>query len=232
MALPKIKVGFVGFGEVNSPRELIERSCLEAQQALVARGLEVFATAPVSDDPAGRDEARAQAELARADFDVLVVCLAGWIPSHSVIDVISPFSHKPMVLWGLTGKMAGGRLVTAAAQAGTSALREPMEALGFRFKYVYDTRDAPLPPPIRSLPIAGPRRPQEGCAARRVGMMGYRDMKLHATLADGVSLRRVVGAEIEVFESLEIVRRMEAQEPARVAEVADAIGETGSVRSP
>src|SRR5512137_854764 len=100
--LPKIRAGFVGFGEVNSPRDLIERKCQAAQRALEDRGLELVTTTPVSDDPAGQDEARALAELARADFDALVICVAGWIPSHSVIDVISPFSHKPMVLWGLT----------------------------------------------------------------------------------------------------------------------------------
>ena len=42
----------------------------------------------------------------------------------------------------------------------------------------------------------------------RVGMMGYRDMKLYATLVDGVSLRRVVGAEVEAFETLEVAQRM------------------------
>jgi L-fucose isomerase-like protein len=42
-------------------------------------------------------------------------------------------------------------------------------------------------------------------------MMGYRDMRLYATLVDGVSLRRVVGVEVDVFETLEIVQRMEHQ---------------------
>jgi hypothetical protein len=44
-----------------------------------------------------------------------------------------------MVLWGLTGDTIDGRLVTMAAQAGTTALRDAMDGLGFRFKYVYDT---------------------------------------------------------------------------------------------
>ena len=54
-------------------------------------------------------------------------------------------------------------------------------------------------------------------------MMGYRDMKLHATLADGVSLRRVIGAEIEVFETLEIAQRMETVDPAAIEQLAAAI---------
>jgi L-fucose isomerase-like protein len=220
MDLPKIRAGFVGFGEVNSPRDLIERKCHAAQRALEDRGIELVATAPVRDDPAGRDEARARAELASADFDVLVICIAGWIPSHTVIDVISPFSHKPMVLWGLAGQIEDGRLVTTADQAGTSALRFPMESLGFRFKYVYDTASAPYASASKVAAFCNVARAAALLKRARVGMMGYRDMKLHATLVDGLSLRRVIGPEIEVFETFEISQRMAALDEFEVTRIA------------
>ncbi len=223
MELPKIKAGFVGFGEVNSPDDLIERKCLAARQALEARGVELLTTTPVRDDPAGAGEARARAELAKADFDALVICIAGWIPSHAVVDVISPFAHKPMVLWGLTGAFEGGRLVTTADQAGTSGLREPLEALGFRFKYVYDTPDAPFGTAAKVVAFCNVARTASLLRRARVGMMGYRDMKLHATLVDGISLRRVVGTEVEVFDTLEIAQRMETQDPFEIARVAGMI---------
>ena len=71
MELRKPRAGFVGFGEVNSPRDLIEQKCAAARQALLDRGLEVVATAPVSDDSEQVDERRAIAELSAADFDLL-----------------------------------------------------------------------------------------------------------------------------------------------------------------
>ena len=165
------------------------------------------------------DERRAIAELSAADFDLLVVCVAGWIPSHTVIDVITHWAHKPMVLWGLTGHVQNGRLVTTADQAGTAALRDPMEALGFKFKYVYDTYDAPYASADK---VAGFARVAHAAARlkhAKIGFMGYRDMSLYGTLADGVSLRRVVGPDIEVFEMLEIVQRMEEVDPAAVAAI-------------
>ncbi len=220
MHIPKLKAGFVGFGEVNSPHELIERKCGRAGQALEELGFELVTTPPVSDDPAGRDEGRARHDLAQGDFDLLVVCLAGWIPSHTVVDVISPFQHKPIVLWGLTGEMVDGRLVTTADQAGTSALRDPLEALGFRFKYVYDTPEAPYAAAGKVKAFGEAARAAALLRKARVGMMGYRDMKLYATLVDGVSLRRVVGVEVEVFETLEVAQRMPAQDPAEIARVA------------
>lgn len=219
MPQTNIKVSFVGFGEVNSPRDLIERKCAEARKALEDRGLELVATAPVSDDPEGRDEARARAELAAGDFDLLVACVAGWIPSHTVIDVISDFRHKPIVLWGLTGYSEGGRWITTADQAGTSALRDPMEALGFRFKYVYECADAPGRGADKVLAFAQVAHAAALLRHSRVGMMGYRDMRLYGTLVDGVSLRRVVGAEVDVFETLEVVQRMEQLDAIAVADL-------------
>ncbi len=219
--LPPIKAGFVGFGEVNSPRELIEGKVSAARRALESLGIMLVATGPVSDDPAGMDEARAREELSRQDFDLLVVCLAGWIPSHTVIDVISPFAHKPMVLWGLTGYYENGRLVTTADQAGTSALRDPMDALGFKFKYIYDTIDDPAAGAAKVLAYAEVARAAALLRRSRIGMMGYRDMRLYATLVDGVSLRRVVGTEVDVFETLDVAQRMQLKENAEVQAVLD-----------
>ncbi len=73
-----IKAGFVGFGEVNTPREIVERKCNEARRLLKAEGLELVWTDPVSDDPEGRDVTRARAELAREDFDLLILATSPW----------------------------------------------------------------------------------------------------------------------------------------------------------
>jgi hypothetical protein len=64
----KITAGFVGFGEVNTPREVIERKCSLAQRALENLGMQLVATAPVCDDPRGENEARARRELAAAPY--------------------------------------------------------------------------------------------------------------------------------------------------------------------
>ncbi|MCX7804073.1 MAG: hypothetical protein N3A38_02675 [Planctomycetota bacterium] len=216
--LPKRKerAGFVGFGEVNTPRDIVERLCGEARARLEKLGLQLVWTAPVSDDPDGRDVARARRELAADDFDVLVACVSGWIPSHAIIGVVDAFRHKPMILWGLTGWEEGGRWVTTAGQAGTTAIRRTMEEMGYRFKYVFDTMNGGrceygILSFARAAQAAGRLR------GARIGSMGYRDMHLYATLHDGVSLRAKVGPEVEVFDMLEIERLMKALDPAQVA---------------
>ncbi len=211
-----IRVGFVGFGEVNTPREFIDRRCEEAARLLERNGMELVQTAPVSDDPGGEQAARAVRELkAGGDFDLLVVCVAGWIPSWAVFSVIEPFKHKPILLWGLTGWKEGGRFVTTADQAGTTALRKPMADMGYTFKYVVTYRDhAPRMDEVVSYARAA--HTAAWLRTARIGMAGYRDMRLYGTLYDGVSLKARIGPEIEHFELLELAQRMESVDPGEV----------------
>jgi len=184
-------------------------------KCLENHGFELISTVPVSDDPDGADVARAVNDLAKAEFDLLVVCLAGWIPSHAVIAVADRFRHKPILLWGLTGWKEGNRFVTTADQAGTTALRKTMQDMGFRFKYVVNVLGAP--PDMKK--IAGFARAAQASArlrGARIGMMGYRDMNLYATLHEGVSLRSKIGPEVEVFEMLEMVQAIEKLKPEDV----------------
>ncbi len=216
MISASIRAGFVGFGEVNTPREIVERKCAAAARLLRKHGVELVAAAPVSDDPAGADAERACRELAAGgDFDLLVLCVAGWIPSHAVIAVADRFAHKPMLLWGLSGWRERGRLVTTADQAGTTALRGTMRELGYRFKYVYDVLGAPADPG-RIMDFARAASAAARLRGARVGMMGCRDMRLYATGHDVTSLRGRVGPEVECFEMLEMVQRVERLEPAQV----------------
>ena len=213
-----IKAGFVGFGEINTPREIIERKCAEARALLEAEGLQLVWTDPVSDDPAGAEVARAQAELAGEEFDLLILCLAGWIPSHAVIAVADAFRHKPMILLGLTGWEEGDRFVTTADQAGTTALRKPMADLGYTFKYVVTYRGQKLPVG-EIMSYARAAHAAASLRGARIGTMGYRDMNLYGTQHDGVSLRGRIGPEVESFEMLEMAQAMERLDPLAVADL-------------
>ena len=202
------KIAFVGFGEVNTPAEIIERKCRAAAESLRAAGLGLVSVYPVTDDYEEQDIKRAVAALKKESFDALVVCIAGWIPTHAVVKVTEHFREKPMVLWGLCGWTEGERLVTTADQAGTTAIRKTFFDLGYDFKYVYDIVGLPSRVErVKNYCIAASAAAKLRHA--RAGMAGYRDMNLYGTQADGPSLKRVVGPEIETFEMLEIAQRYE-----------------------
>ncbi|MBU2494985.1 MAG: hypothetical protein ABIK20_00335 [Candidatus Omnitrophota bacterium] len=205
----KITAGFVGFGEVNTPREIIEKKCREAIALVESLGISVRAADPVSDDSAGSQADRAVTELKKLDFDFLIVCVAGWIPSWAVLRVIEPFKHKPMLLWGLTGCREGDRFITTAGQAGTTALRKPMRDMKFRFKYLVNRLGEPAPAEqITSFSLAAGA--VKKLRQAKIGMAGYRDMRLYSTLYDGVSLKGSICPEIEHFDLLEIAQYMDS----------------------
>ena len=203
------KTAFLGFGEVNTPIDIIIRKCQKAEADLKAQGLDLISVYPITDDYEEKDIAKALNALAGQEFDSIVVCIAGWIPTHAVVKVCEQYRHKPMVLWGLCGWVEeDGRLVTTADQAGTSGLRKTFADLGYTFKYVYDIVGLPSKASV----VADYCIAAQAAARLRsakVGMAGYRDMNLYGTLADGPSLKRTVGVEIETFEMLEMQQRYE-----------------------
>jgi len=213
------KIAFAGFGEVNTPIDIIVNKCKAASESLKTDGVEVIAHYPITDDYEEKDVNAAIDFFKGKEFDVLVLCIAGWIPTHAVIKVAEQFRSTPMVLWGLCGWIeSDGRLVTTADQAGTSALRKTMKDLGYTFKYVYDI----IGKPSRSADVITFAKAASAYTALRsakVGQMGFRDMHLYGTMFDGCSLKRVVGPEIECFEMLEMVQRAEKFSDAEIDEV-------------
>ena len=203
-----MKAAFLGFGEVNTPIDIIINKCKKAAADLEAQGVTLAANVyPITDDYEEKDIKKAVAALEGKDFDCLVVCIAGWIPTHAVVKVTEHYRHKPMVLWGLCGWIeSDGRIVTTADQAGTTALRKTFYDLGYTFKYIYDI----IGKPSGAKKVAQYVKAASAAAKlrhARIGMAGYRDMNLYGTQCDGPSLKRVVGSEIETFEMLELFQR-------------------------
>ena len=103
----------------------------------------------------------------------LIICIAGWIPTHAVIRVTDHYSHIPMVLWGLCGWKENGRIITTAEQAGTTALRPAFEAMSYSFKYIYNIIDKPWPmKKIDAFVTAAAAK--KALRSAIVGTMGYR----------------------------------------------------------
>jgi len=217
--MKKVKAAFLGFGEVNTPIDIIIRKCEKAAADLEAEGMELVKVYPITDDYEEKDIKRAVSALKGQEFDSVVVCIAGWIPTHAVVKVTEHFREKPMVLWGLCGWIeSDGRIVTTADQAGTTAIRKTFYDLGYTFKYIYDI----IGKPSGAKRVAQYAKAAEAAAKlrhSRTGMAGYRDMNLYGTQADGPSLKRVVGTEIETFEMLEIEQRYQKITDAQKEEV-------------
>ena len=225
------KIGFVCFGEVNTPVERLQMKHAEGLEVIRSLGYEVTDAGLVIDDPAYETADAAVGRLSGLDMSCLVLCVAGWIPTHAVIRVTDHFRHIPMLLWGLCGWKENGRIITTAEQAGTTALRPALEALGYSFKYVYNIIGKPYP--LQKLDAY-----LTACCTRkalrsaRVGTMGYRDMLLYGTQFEGNSMRGRIGVEVEPFEMLEMVRTLDTLDAAAVAELVSFVKENWVFKKP
>ncbi len=214
------QIGFVCFGEVNTP---FERLVIKHDGALKTLGAledaRVFDAGIVIDDPAYETADAAVAKLlAAGELDCVILCVAGWVPTHAVIRVTDRFRHLPM-LSGAVAADGNGHLVTTADQAGTTAIRPALAAMHYRFAFVYSVIGKPEPiERIRAFTSAA--YAAKHLRTARVGTMGYRDMLLYGTQFEGNSMRGQIGVEVEPFEMLEIVQLQETLDPK---EVADAI---------
>lgn len=212
------KIAFVSFGEINSPRETIVQMSNRALAEIEGLRYSVITTAVVTDDEDGEDVARALTDLSVASFDVLIICLAGWIPSHAVISITDKYRHIPMILWGLAGEQHDGHIVTTAAQAGTSALRKVFSDLEYQFIYLYNIIGQPSPLE-RMKNFVQAAVAKKNLRDDKIGMMGFRDMKLYNTLYEGISLKSKIGVEVEFFEMLEVVKLSENVQESAINDI-------------
>ena len=64
-----VKAAFVGFGEVNTPIDIIVNKCKAAEKALQAEGMDLLSVYPITDDYEEKDVNRAIAALKGQDLD-------------------------------------------------------------------------------------------------------------------------------------------------------------------
>lgn len=211
------EIGFVCFGEVNTPYERLVLMHDEALETLKALGGNLLDAGLVIDDVKYETADAALGKLKTRELDCLIVCVAGWVPTHAVIRVTDAFRHLPVLLWGLCGWKENGKIVTTAAQAGTTAIRPALEAMHYRFKYVYSVIGKPEP--IEKIDaFVSAAHAAKLLRNARVGSMGYRDMLLYGTQYEGNSMRGQLGVEVEPFEMLEVVQNIEQLDPKEIAE--------------
>ncbi len=216
--MKKNVVGYVCFGEINTPIERLQMKHDEALEALKNAGVQGLVDGGlVIDDPTYETADAAYAKLEGLDLDCLIVCVAGWVPTHAVVRVTDHFRHVPMLLWGLCGWKENGRIITTAEQAGTTAIRPAFEALDYTFKYVYNIIGKEWPMEKITSFVAACRA-RKNLRSAKVGTMGYRDMLLYGTQFEGNSMRGQMGVEVEPYEMLEMVRAIETLDAKAVEE--------------
>jgi L-fucose isomerase len=209
-----LKAGYVSFGTQYYEPENLAMISGRAETQLEKAGIALHRTAPVFGE--GSEPERAIRELKAGDFDFLFANIVNWIEVRGVIRVLLEFRHLPVLLYSLGGFTENGTLICPAAGAGVTAMRWPLERMGFRFKHLFNGPDQPMDIP-GILAFARAARAERLLKRTRLGMIGWNDMGLFTTDFSVVKLRDKIGCEVESVDMLQVDRRIQALDAGRVA---------------
>jgi L-fucose isomerase len=213
--MDKLTAGYVSFGtQYYKPEQLVALT-LRAEAQLRNAGIDLVRTNPVFGE--GPEPDRAVRELRNEEWDFLIANVLNWVEVRGVMRVLIEFRDRPIILYSFGGHTEGDTLICPAAGAGCTALRFPMEKMGFRFKYLFNAPDSPMDlEGIRAFGRAA--RAERLLKKARLGMIGFNDMGLFTTDFSTVRLRDRIGPEVESIDMLQIERRMQALDANVVAQ--------------
>jgi L-fucose isomerase-like protein len=212
--MEQLTAGYVPFGTQYYMPENLAMISARAEAQLHEAGVALVRTDPVFGE--GHEPERAIQELKAAPWDFLIVAVLNWVEVRGVMRVLLEFRDKPMILYSFGGFTKDGTLICPAAGAGCTALRFPMERMGFRFAYLFNAPDSPMD--IAGILAFGrAARAARLLRGARLGMVGWNDMGLLSTDFSTVRLRDRIGPEVESVDLLQLERRMQALDGEVVA---------------
>ena len=208
-----VRAGYVSFGTSFYEPARLKAISGRAEASLRDAGIELVATDPVFGEGAEVD--RAIRELKSKPWDFLIANIINWIDYRGVIRVLMEFRNEPLVLYSFGGFTEADTLISPAGGAGSTALRYPLERWGFNFIYLFNPPDSPMDvEPI--LKFGRAAQTVKRLRHARVGMIGFNDMGLYSTGYNVTLLRDRIGPEVESVDMLQLDRRMESLDDARV----------------
>ena len=209
-----LRAGYVSFGTQYYKPENLAAITARAEKQLTAAGIDLVRTDPVFGE--GTEPARAIRDLKKGEWDFLIANVINWIEVRGVMRVLLEFRDKPIVLYSFGGFTEGGTLICPAAGAGCTALRFPMERMGFRFTYLFNAPDMPMD--VEGIAAFGrAARTARMLRTARLGMIGFNDMGLFTTDFSVVKMRDKIGPEVESVDMLQVERAMLALDKDAVA---------------
>jgi len=195
---------FVAFSYPDYPEELVDRFIKESEGAVKAADVKLVVSEKVV---LYKDAEKALASLKRSDWDFLIALIVSWVEAPNVIAVLKEFSRKPILLWSHTMFKEKGETLTLGAMPGAGVIRETLEQMGFKFKFIWGMPDEEeVRREIRSFARAA--HAVNKLSKSKIGLLGYVSMGMYTGTFDHVSVRAKIGPEIEHLDQYVVVKKM------------------------
>ncbi|MGA3405600.1 MAG: hypothetical protein ABSD49_07715 [Candidatus Bathyarchaeia archaeon] len=199
------RVGLVPFAYPSYPSEMIDKFVKESESLVRNLGIEVFSTPPVK---VYEDASRAKEDLRRQPIDFVLALIVSWVEPPHVIAVLKDFFHHPILLWSHTMFKEKGKLQTLGAFPAVGVIRETLEEMGAKFKFIYGMPDEEkVRHAIEKFSRAAYAVSRLGRS--KIGLLGYASMGMYTGTFDHVKVRNKLGPEIEQIDQYELIRMLD-----------------------
>jgi len=197
--------GFVPFGFPEYPRELLDRFVKESERTIRELGIDIVSTSPVI---IYDDAQRALSDIYRKDLDFIITVILSWIEAPNFVAVLRDFFNKPILLWSHTMFKAGGEWLTLGPLPGAAVIRETLEQMGAKFKFVWGMPDSErVKREIISFAIAA--NALQRLSKSKIGLLGYAALGMYTATFDHVSVRNRIGPEIDQLDQYVLIKKVE-----------------------
>ncbi len=193
------------------------------------------------DAVSGRKEALKVKETIRNDNpDLVVALLVSWIEATHLIDALTDYFGKPLVVWSHTTIQEDGKRQTLGAFVAAGVVKQSLEDFEVPFEFIYGNPDdknilSKIETIYRSAEAV--RRLKNA----RIGLAGYTALGMYTGTLDHITMKKKFGPEIVHLDQYQIIKKMEEipQEEAHkinssikdIAEIPNAISENDLILS-
>jgi L-fucose isomerase-like protein len=213
--LERPRAGFVPFTYPDYPPDMIDRFVKESESLVRDLGIDVVSTRPVV---VYEDVSRAIEDLRKERIDFILALIVSWVEAPNFTAVLKGFFQLPILLWSHTRFREKDKLLTLGALPAAGVLRETLEEMRAKFKFIYGMPDEDR---VRR-EIAKFSRVAYAVSRldrSKIGLLGYASMGMYTATFDHLAVRNRLGPEIQQIDQYELIRKVDEVDESSVMQL-------------
>ncbi|MBS7612553.1 hypothetical protein KEJ27_10225, partial [Candidatus Bathyarchaeota archaeon] len=148
--------------------------------------------------------------------------IVSWVDAPNVIAVLREFPHKPILLWSHTVFKEGGETLTLGPMPGAGVVRETLEQMGFKFKFIWGMPgEEGVEREIKV--FASAAHAMNKLSKSKIGLLGYASMGMYTGTFDHVAVRTKIGPEVEHLDQYVIVKKLNEVDDEEAEKLVDKV---------
>jgi L-fucose isomerase-like protein len=212
----KTKIGIISFYNEGYSQDLIKSRIKQNIDSLRKMdNLEIIFEKDVTDYASARN---ASSEIKNKELDCLVAIIASWTESRSIFENLQYYFHKPILVWVTTGITTSDNVLNSPAPLGgaASVVFDLKNFTRANFGYIRDSHEGGIAI-NRAMDFIRCCGNSRLLGKMKIGMMGTGITHTYTFNFDSVSLKKLLGMEVEDIDLLDIKKMVNSYKENDIA---------------